>query len=120
MKRMLVALTPLFALFVLTALVQSAPEARGEALDGKAVFLGEKCNTCHSVPAADIEAKVKSEKMKGPDLPACHTDGDWMAAFLRQEEVEGHPKHKKAFKGSDEELGAMIEWIRSQKQDASK
>ena len=116
MKRILVALTPLFALFVLSAVFPSAPQASGEALDGKAVFLAEKCNTCHGVPAAGIEAKVKSEKMKGPDLPACHTEGEWMASYLRQEEVEGHPKHKQAFKGSDEELGAVIEWIRAQKQ----
>jgi mono/diheme cytochrome c family protein len=86
-----------------------------ETLDGKQLFLREKCNLCHAVGKAGIAATVKSEKMQGPDLskvtdrkPALLTD------YLRQKtEIDG-TKHKKAFKGSDEELGALVSWLQRQ------
>lgn len=89
----------------------------GGAMDGKAIFLAEKCNTCHGVAAAGIEAKVKSEKMRGPDLDEgiCETDRAIMIAFVKGEtEIDG-AKHKKPFKGSDEELAAMLDWLEKQK-----
>ncbi len=47
-----------------TPAVAQAPKV----LDGKQIFLAQKCNLCHSVPPAGIAATVKSERMKGPDL----------------------------------------------------
>ena len=89
----------------------------GAATDGKAIFLAEKCETCHSVQPAGIEAKVKSEKMKGPDLDAGVGEFDHAAlvAFLRGKgELEGK-QHKKPFKGTDEELATLIDWLGDQK-----
>lgn len=89
--------------------------ASSEGLDGQEIFLGQKCNLCHGVEAADIEAKTKSDKLLGPDLSDVterHED-DWIADYLRKEQTLDGEEHKKAFTGSDEELGALIQWFHS-------
>ena len=94
--------------------------AEGETtaeLDGQALFIANKCNMCHSVPAVGIEAKVKVETMKGPDITkaAARFEPDDLAKYIRkQAQLEGKD-HKKEFKGSDEELAAMIAWLQQLK-----
>jgi len=78
---------------------------------GQAAFVGQKCSMCHSVPQAGLIATVKSEKMKGPDLPAAARDAEWLAGFLKREiQLEGKD-HKKEYKGSAEELTAIVSWM---------
>lgn len=105
---------------IVTALALLAPyTADASELDGKAIFMAEKCNLCHAIPAEGIEAKVKSEKMRGPDLPTAEEaeDKELLLEYLRQDaEIDGE-KHKKAFKGSDEELGALVQWIESMRDE---
>jgi mono/diheme cytochrome c family protein len=115
----LVAL-PLVLLAVLVTLPTAAaplPAAEG-GMDGKAIFLAQKCNLCHSVSTAGIEAKIKSDKMKGPDLVGvldAEHDAEWIGKFLhKQADLEGK-KHAKEFTGSDEELTALIDWLAAQK-----
>ena len=91
-------------------------ETTGE-LDGKTIFLASKCDMCHSIPAAGIEAKVKVESMKGPDLTeaVARLEFDDIAKYVRkQAQLEGKD-HKKEFKGTDEELAAMVAWLRQLK-----
>jgi mono/diheme cytochrome c family protein len=118
-----------FALSVLAAVVllaafYSGPAASGALaaappakLDGKQIFLAQKCNLCHSVSSAGIERTVKSEKVAGPDLTntAAREDAGKLAKFLRKEGEVNGKKHGKAFTGSDEELGALITWLQAQK-----
>ncbi|MFQ5671422.1 MAG: c-type cytochrome [Acidobacteriota bacterium] len=93
--------------------------ALAHAADGKAIFLAQKCNMCHSVPTADIASKIKSSKMKGPDLVnvAKRHDAEWIAKFLHRQVKQHDALHKKEFKGSDEDLKALIDWILAQKKD---
>ena len=105
---------------VLLAIVYSGPvaspaAAQGAKLDGKAIFLAQKCNLCHSVSTAGVEATTKSEKMKGPDLVNVKEDAKLLNGYLRKTESINGKKHVKQFTGSDEELGALIAWIQSQK-----
>lgn len=96
-------------------MVAPALASSSDGLDGKEIFLGQKCNLCHGVEAAGIEATTKSDKLKGPDLSAVterHED-EWIAEYLRKEETLDGEEHKKPFTGSDEELGAMIQWLHS-------
>jgi cytochrome c5 len=66
----------------------SAPVA-AEELDGKELFLNVgKCNMCHGVPAAGMK-------------------------YLRKEAPLGESEHTKGFKGTDEELQAIIDWLGS-------
>ena len=108
-------LTVLFAV-VLLAVFYSGPAA-GQAgkLDGKAIFLAQKCNMCHSVPTQGIVRTMKSEKMAGPDLVNVKEDAAFLNKFLRKQADLNGKKHGKAFTGTDEELGALIAWIQAQK-----
>jgi len=93
--------------------------AGGVALagDGKEVFLAQKCNMCHAVSSASIEAKTTSEKMLGPDLTgvAAGLETDWLVKYLRKEIEKDGAAHKKESKASDGELEALITWLKEQK-----
>ena len=88
------------------------------AADGKAVFQAQKCDTCHSVSTAGIAATTKSEKMKGPDLVGVVQAHDraWVADVVHKK-VNGPSgkKHVKEFKGTEEELQALIDFLEAQK-----
>lgn len=106
--------TALLALLAAAAAITLAA-APAEAADGKAVFLAEKCNLCHAVSSAGIEATTKSEAMKGPDLSTTGPhDAAALAKYLKQEEAVDGKKHKKGFKGTDEDLQALIAWLNEQ------
>ena len=100
---------------LLLAALYSGPAAGQAKLDGKAIFLAQKCNMCHSVPPAGIAATTKSEKMKGPDIVNIKTDAKVLTDYLRKKADINGKKHTKAFTGSDEELGALVAWIQAQK-----
>ena len=97
------------------AVMALSPSATADELDGKALFTDtHKCNMCHAVPAADIEAKTTSDKMKGGDLGGkVEVELAKMAAYLRKEADLDGKSHKKPFKGTDEELQAIIDWLGS-------
>lgn len=83
---------------------------------GQEQFMAEKCNMCHGVESAGIEAKM-SGKMAGPDLTGTveRHGAELLTEYLRGDaEIDG-AKHKKKFTGSDEELGALVEWLSQQK-----
>src|SRR4029453_3037936 len=103
------------AAVLLLAAFYAGPAAGQAKLDGKAIFLAQKCNMCHSVPPAGIEKTTKSEKMAGPDLVNVKTDAATMSKYLPKQADLNGKKHVKAFPGSDEELGALVAWIQAQK-----
>jgi cytochrome c1 len=100
--------------------------------DGKDLFLAAKCNTCHSVTAAGIDKKKPTEaeaaeaakttkadkdEKKPPDLSSVGLDkkADWIAKFLTKKETLDGEKHKKLYKGTDEELKTLSAWLELQK-----
>lgn len=107
---------------LMLAILYSGPGATPAAaqsakvLDGKQIFLAQKCNLCHGVSSAAIEATTKSDKMKGPDLTntASKRDAKVLNAYLRKTADINGKKHVKQFTGSDEEMGALIAWLQKQ------
>ncbi len=94
----------------------AAAAAAGPALDGKAIFLAQKCNLCHSISSAAIVATVKSDKMKGPDLTGltAKLEPKLIDDFLHKKaEIKGK-KHSKSFTGTPEEMAAHIAWLQKQ------
>lgn len=119
-KTFVFTLSTLIILFWLAALApgfaRPAAAQSPKILDGKQLFLAQRCNLCHTVSSADIQATTKSEKMKGPDLTglASKLDAKLIGDYLRKKiEINGK-KHGKAFTGSDEEIGALIAWLQKQ------
>jgi hypothetical protein len=61
----------LAAVLGLVALLYATPSAGAPTptttdkvtFDGKEIFLAQKCDLCHTVSSAGIEAKTKSDKM---------------------------------------------------------
>jgi len=87
----------------------------GSKTEGRAAFDEHKCLMCHGVAAQDLKPKAKSEKMLGPDLSGFKSDVEFpkMVAYMRGESAIDGAKHKKPFKGTDEELQAIIDWLGS-------
>ena len=99
-------------------LLTSMLAAPAGAADGKAVFQAQKCDTCHSVSTAGITATTKSEKMKGPDLVGVVQAHD--RAFVadvvhKKVNTPNGKKHAKEWKGTEEELQALIDFLEAQK-----
>ena len=105
----IVGIAFVFVVLVAGAFIDDDPK-------GKNLFEEKfKCNVCHDVKSAEIEATTKSEKMKGPDLSGYSTDKSLaeVAAYVRKEaEIDGKT-HKKPFKGTDEELQTILDWLGS-------
>ena len=105
-------LTPVLA-FAAAAALAAAPAPAAEQLDGKKIFLAQKCETCHAVSSAEIKA---TGKIKAPDLAgaAAKRDAGVLSDYLRRNADLNGKKHVKPFTGSDEEMGALIAWLQKQ------
>ena len=102
------------AVLVLAAAPLLLAEEEGE-IDGKVEFGEQKCVMCHGVAAEGMKAKTTSAKMAGPDLSGFKSDMSLQkqADYLRGEIAIDGAKHKKPFKGTDEELQAIVDWLGS-------
>jgi mono/diheme cytochrome c family protein len=103
------------AVVVAVSLAVPPPAAAG-GVDGKQVFLAQKCNLCHEVSSAKIERTSKSEKTKGPDLAgvAKRHDSEWIKKFLAKQIDKDGKKHLKEVKGTPEEIDALVAWLEKQ------
>ena len=92
----------LFIGLVLTAVITSS-----EAMDGRAVFETQLCNHCHSVSIFGIPGKNNT----GGDLTnvGSRRSREEIIVFLRG--YGSGSRHAKPFKGTDEELQAVVDFI---------
>jgi hypothetical protein len=92
----------------------SLPTEETEDPPGKVAFVAQACNLCHEVSGEGIERKSKSDKLEGRDMTGIGTEFDRefaKAYILREAAMEDGSKHKKPFKGTDEELEAILDWL---------
>jgi mono/diheme cytochrome c family protein len=80
-----------------------------QATKGADVYLQKKCNVCHSINGKGGKA--------GPDLGAEGTKRDvpWLKAFLKDPKASNPKSKMMPFKGSDEELEALVAYLTSLK-----
>jgi mono/diheme cytochrome c family protein len=88
---------------------------------GQQVFVAQKCQMCHTVysagigepPAEDAKEETEEAEEGPPDLSLAGTGrtAEWLSLFLQKEETLNEKKHMMAFKGADEELVALANWI---------
>lgn len=76
---------------------------------GKKIFIDNKCNICHTVNSVGIESK-KSDATDLSNVGA-ELKKDDMIKYLKKEMKLNDKKHKTAFKGSDEDLEKLVEWL---------
>ncbi len=77
--------------------------------DGKKVFVDNKCNMCHTVTVAGIESK----KSDATDLSVVGKDRtvEFLTKYLKKEAKLNDKDHKSSFKGTDEDLTKLVEWL---------
>lgn len=83
---------------------------------GKKIFVDKKCNMCHTVKSAGIESK-KSDATDLSDVGSKMKSED-MVKYLKKEMKLNNKDHKTAFKGSDEELNKLVEWLSTLKAES--
>jgi cytochrome c5 len=115
MKRTIGFTLTVLAFVVLLAALYSNAGAAAAAPDGKAIFMAQKCNMCHSVSTAGIEATTKSATMKGPDLVNIKIDAAAITKFLHKETEMNGKKHPKDVKLADADMKALVDWVLAQK-----
>lgn len=103
--------------------VVTAEEAKkSAALDGKALFLDQKCESCHSVTALKIEKKASAtpaskDAKVPPDLSAIGTKAkpEFLMNYLKKIADLNGAKHMKKFRGNDDSLKVLVDWLMSLK-----
>jgi len=77
--------------------------------DGKKLFVDNKCNMCHTVTSAGIESK----KSDAVDLSTVGKDRtvEFLTKYLKKETKLNDKDHKSSFKGTDEDLTKLVEWL---------
>lgn len=87
-----------------------------EAKDSKTIFTEQKCDMCHSVNSLGIASKKKSGAI---DLSNASVEGDaeFFAKYLKKETDLKGKKHPAQFKGGDEELRILSEWLTTLKSE---
>ncbi len=101
------------AILVLGLSLAMAQDEQGED-QGKTIFKNNKCQSCHSIEVAGMK---KKPNQKPPDLSAVGSEREaaFLAAFLKKKEMLNEKKHAVSFKGSDEELEILVQWLVSLK-----
>jgi mono/diheme cytochrome c family protein len=114
-KMVLFTATLVIALLAFLLTGSASPGAAVNTADsgGLQAFEDQKCHLCHGVAAVNIEAKTKSAKLKGPDLSGYSKDAAWTSDYLYKKVDLDGKKHPNSFKGSEEELQLILEWLAS-------
>lgn len=83
--------------------------AQDKEIDGKNIFIDAKCNNCHTVTSMDITSK----KDDATDFSNVGTVGDahLIKSYLLKEAKINDKEHKTKFKGTEEELNNLVNWL---------
>ncbi len=124
MKKLLIIALAIGVLCVLLAGLSFADEAKKAEVKkpatpaGQKVFTEAKCQMCHTVLSAGIgeapaEDAEEEEEAGPPDLSAAGTGrtAEWLSLFMQKKEALNDKKHMQKFKGSDEDLTALVDWL---------
>jgi mono/diheme cytochrome c family protein len=124
MRTKLTVLGAAIACVLVIGVAFSQEAAKPAAKDGKALFLENKCNNCHSIDAQKVAKKASAEEgeasessKKAPDLSSVGLDlkADFMDKFLNKTaDIKGE-KHPKKWKGTPEDLSTITKWLETQK-----
>jgi len=85
----------------------------GEEPAGKKIFLASKCMACHSVESAEIILKKKNSKIPDLSMVGTRHNADFITKWIHKEETIDGVKHMYSYKGSDEDLKVLVDWLMS-------
>lgn len=83
--------------------------------DGQQIFTDSKCTKCHSIESLELSSK----KDDAVDLSnvGSQRNAEFLTKYLVKEEKLNEKKHKTKFKGSEEELNTLVNWLVTLKVD---
>lgn len=84
-------------------------------LAGKKVFIDAKCGVCHSVDKAGIELKTKKKNIPDLSTVGATVKPEVLKKYIMKQEKINDKNHPTAFKGSDEDLTKLVQWLSSLK-----
>jgi len=107
MKNILIYLGLVVTIVALYGFAFTIADQSGD--DGKKVFVDSKCSMCHTVKSAGIESK----KSDASDLSTVGKDRtvEFLTKYLKKEAKLNDKDHKSSFKGTDDELTKLVEWL---------
>jgi hypothetical protein len=107
MKNILIYLGLVITIVALYGFAFTIADQPGD--DGKTIFLNNKCNMCHTVTSAGIESK----KSDAVDLSTVGKDRtvEFLTKYLKKEAKLNDKDHKSSYKGTDEDLAKLVEWL---------
>ena len=115
-------ITIALTIFFLLAIVTAGPLSGDKKEDPLRIFKSNGCTTCHSIVALDITVSKSAEDeakedddLEPPDLSAVGTrhDAQWISKFIAKKIDKDGKKHKRRFKGSNEERRSLATWLAS-------
>lgn len=77
--------------------------------DGKKIFIDNKCNMCHTVTSQGIESK-KSDAVDLSEVGKDKTT-EFLNKYLKKETKLNDKDHKASFKGNDQDLKILVDWL---------
>ncbi len=100
-----------------TAYASPADDAAAASMNGKAIFMEQHCNTCHSLDVDGIHRMINaSSPMAGPDLTGvvAKKGADWTTKWLKHEVKIDGKTHRKTIHLNDEQLKTLVSWLEKQ------
>lgn len=114
---LLFAASVTFAASVAAAPLTVASGGLGASADtadgsGREIFEEAKCARCHAVASLDIESQMKPP-MGGPTLDEVKTERTvaWLRNYLKGSEELNGKAHLFRWRGTDEQLTALVDWL---------
>lgn len=87
--------------------------AATNAVDTKAVFIANKCNTCHSISSQGVTKTMAASK--APDLSKASANAATLEKYLMKTAQINGKTHAKKWTGSPADLTAVSKWLASLK-----
>lgn len=116
-------LTSLLALLVMGLPFGLASAAHADDEAGKAIFLEQECNGCHTIKALSIAVEEvadddeEKDDREPPDLSGVGNERDktWIAKYMIKREKIDDKDHPRRFRGSKDELATLATWLETLK-----
>ncbi len=117
MKKYIISASFSLAFFIIVLSTISAQQA--EEPKGKILFKESKCVSCHAVESQGFVKKGKSSAPDLSDVGTKHKDIEWLKKYLTKQETMNDLKHAISFKGDEEELQTLSEWLTTLKKESA-
>lgn len=117
MKRYI--LTASFFLVFFAVVLSTINAQQAEEPKGKILFKESKCVSCHAIESQGYVKKGKSTAPDLSDVGSKHSEIEWLKKYLTKQETMNDLKHAVSFKGGDEGLQTLTEWLTTLKKESA-